>query len=77
MNIDTIILGMETPAKTQDGKTGAAVRYKFYYEKIWNFYNHCKFAQTWRMQYPTELLGNSMIMYTLLCECTAQLYEAQ
>ena len=45
-NIDTIILGMETPRKTQDGKTNAAVRYRFYYEKIWNFYNHCKFTQT-------------------------------
>ena len=48
-NIDTIILGMETPEKTQDGKTSAAVRYRFYYEKIWNFYNQCKFTQTWRM----------------------------
>ena len=54
--IDTIILGMETLGKTQDGKTGATVRYTFYYEKIWNFYNHCKFTQTWRMQYPTESL---------------------
>ena len=27
---------METPVKTQDGKTGATVRYRFYYEKIWN-----------------------------------------
>ena len=58
-NIDTIILGMETPEKTQDGKTGAAVRYRFYYEKIWNFYNHYKFTQTWQMQYPTESLGKS------------------
>ena len=27
---------METPGKTQDGKIDAAVRYRFYYEKIWN-----------------------------------------
>ena len=33
-NIDTIILGMETPEKTQDGKTGATVRYEFYYREI-------------------------------------------
>ena len=45
-NIGTIILGMEILGKTQDGKTAAAVRYIFYYEKIWNFYNHCKFTQT-------------------------------
>ena len=46
-NIDTIILGMETPRKTQDGKTNATDRHRFYYEKIWNFYNHNKFTQTW------------------------------
>ena len=27
---------METPGKTQDGETDAAVKYRFYYEKIWN-----------------------------------------
>ena len=32
----TVILGMETTGKTQDGKTGATVRYIFNYEKIWN-----------------------------------------
>ena len=32
-NIDTIILGMETLEKTQDGKTGAAVKYGFYYKE--------------------------------------------
>ena len=30
---------METPKKTQDGKNDAAVRYRFYYEKIWSVYN--------------------------------------
>ena len=39
-NIGTIILGMETLGKTQDGKIGATVRDRFYYEKIWKFYNH-------------------------------------
>ena len=43
----TVILGMQTPGKTQDGKTGATVEFRFYYEKIWKFYNHCKFTQTW------------------------------
>ena len=33
-NIDTIILGIETLEKPQDGKTGAAVRYEFYYWEI-------------------------------------------
>jgi len=50
---------METPGKTPDGKTDVAIRYRFYYEKIWNFYNHCKFTQTWRMQYPAESLSKS------------------
>ena len=68
-----IILGMETP-----GKTGATVGYGFYYEKIWSFYNHCKFTQTWRMHYLTESLGKSQLnLNTLLCECTAQLYKAR
>ena len=67
-HIDTIILGMETPKKTQDGKTVATVRYRFYYEKIWNFYNHCKFTQTRRMQYLAESLGKSQLnLNTLLC----------
>ena len=35
----TVILGMKTPEKTQDGKTGAIVRCRFYYEKIWSAYN--------------------------------------
>ena len=30
-SIGTIVLDMETPRKTQDGKTGATVRYEFYY----------------------------------------------
>ena len=38
-NIDTIILGMETLGKIQDGKTSAAVRYGIYIMKMWNFYN--------------------------------------
>ena len=77
-NINTIILGMETLEKTQDGKTCAAIRYRFYYEKIWKFYNHCKFTQTWRIQYPTKSLGKSQPnLNTLLCECTSQLYEAR
>ena len=75
---DTIILGMETPGKTQDGKIGVAVRYRFYYEKIWNFYNYCKFTQTWQMQHSAESLGKSQLnLNTLLCECTTQLYEAR
>ena len=69
---------METPEKTQDGKIGAIVRYRFYYEKIWNFYNHCKFTQAWKMQYPTESLGKSQLnLRTLLRECTTQLHEAR
>ena len=32
-NIDTIILGMETLEKSQDGKIGATVRYEFYYRE--------------------------------------------
>ena len=72
------ILGMKTPGKTQDGKTDATVRYRLYYEKIWNFYNHCKSTQTWQMQYSTESLGKSQLnLNTLLCECMAQLYEAR
>ena len=53
----TIITQLFWVWKPQDGKTGAAIRYRFYYEKIWNFYNHCKFTQTWQMQYPAESLG--------------------
>ena len=72
------MLVMETPRKIQDGKTGAAIRYRFYDEKIWNFYNHYKFTQTWRMQYPIESLGKSQLnLNILLCECMAQLYEAR
>ena len=48
---------METLVKIQDGKTGATVRYRFYYEKIWNFYNHCKFTQTWWNAVPDRIIG--------------------
>ena len=51
---------------------------RFYYEKIWNFYNHWKFTQTWKMQYPAESLGKSKLnLNTLLCEFTTQLFEAR
>ena len=32
-NINTIILGMEAFGESQDGKTGAAVKYGFYYRE--------------------------------------------
>ena len=32
-NINTIILGMEASGESQDGKTGAAVKYGFYYRE--------------------------------------------
>ena len=36
-NIYTIILGMETLGKTQDGKIGAEVKYRFYLKKYGTF----------------------------------------
>ena len=59
MNIDTIILGMETPEKTQDGKTGAAVGYRFYYEKIWSVYNTANSPKLGEYNYTTESLGKT------------------
>ena len=48
-SIDTIILGMETPIKTQDGKSSAAVRYGFYYwenmELLQSIANHPALAK--------------------------------
>ena len=39
INIDTVFWVWKPLDKTQDGKTGAVVRYRIYIMKIWNFYN--------------------------------------
>ena len=43
--------------KTQDGKTGAAVRYRFYYEKIWNVTITTNSPKPGECSYTTESLG--------------------
>ena len=75
----TILFWVWKPSeKTQDGKIDAAVKYRFYYEKILNVCNHYKFTQTWRMQFPAEQLDKFQLnLDTLMCECTSQLYEAR
>ena len=50
----TVILGMETPGKPQDRKTGATVRYRFYYEKIWSVYNTTNSPKPGECSYTTE-----------------------
>ena len=47
--MDTVFWVWKPPDKTQDGKTGAKVRYIIYIKKIWNFYNQ---------QINTPNLGN-------------------
>ena len=66
------------PEKTQDGKTGTAVKYIFYYDKIWNV------TITTNSPKPGEYITRKnhwekpqLNLSTLLRECTAQLYEAQ
>ena len=55
--MDTTILGMETPGKSQDGKTGAAIRYRFYYEKIWNVTITANSPKPGECSYTAESLG--------------------
>ena len=50
---------MKTPGKTQDGKTGAAVRYRFYYEKIWSVYNIANSPKLGECSYTEESLGKT------------------
>ena len=69
---------METPKNTQDGKTGATVRYRFYYEKIWNITFTTNSPKPGECRYTEESLGKSQLnLNTLMCECTTQLYEAR
>ena len=56
-----IILGMETPGKTQDGKIGAAITYRFYYEKIWSIYNTANSPKLGECNYMAESLGKTPI----------------
>ena len=51
---------METPEKTQDGKTDAAVKYRFYYEKIWSVYNTANSPKLGECSYMTESLGKTL-----------------
>ena len=51
---------METPGKTQDGKTGVAVRYRFYYEKIWSVYNTANSPKPGVCSYTVESLGKTL-----------------
>ena len=55
----TVILGMETPRKTQDGKIGATVRYRFYDEKIWSIYNTANSPKPGECSYTAESLGKT------------------
>ena len=50
---------METPRKTQDGKTDAAVRYRFYYEKIWSVYNTAKSPKSGECSNTAESLSKT------------------
>ena len=54
-----IFLGMETPGKTQDGKIGAAFRYRFYYEKIWSVCNIENSSKPGKCSYTAESLGKT------------------
>ena len=51
---------METHGKTQDGKVGATVRYRFYYEKLWNFYNTANSPKLGECSYTTESLDKPL-----------------
>ena len=69
---------METPGKTQDGKTGAAIRYRFYYEKygaftILQIHPNLANAVTQQIHWAKPQLN----INTLLRDCTTQLYEAR
>ena len=50
---------METPGETQDGKTGAIVRYRFYYEKIWSIYNTTNSPKPSECSYMEKSLGKT------------------
>ena len=62
---------METPGKTQDGKTGATVRYRFHYEKYGTFtitanspkLGECSTRQNhWEMGKPVQQSDIDFIM---------------
>ena len=54
-----LFLGMETPGKTQYGKIGVAVKYIFYYEKIWSVYNIANSRKLGECIYTIESLGKT------------------
>ena len=51
---------METPGKTQDGKTGAVVRHRFYYDKIWSVYITANSPKLDECSYMIESLGKTL-----------------
>ena len=55
----TVILGMETPDKNHNGKTDATVKYRFYYEKIWNITITANSPKPGECSYRTESLGKT------------------
>ena len=50
---------METPEKTQDGKTDKADKYRFYYDKIWSVYNTANSPKPGECNYTEESLGKT------------------
>ena len=52
-------MGMETPGKTQDGKTGAIVIYRFYIHKIWNITITANSHKPGECSYTAESLGKT------------------
>ena len=49
------------PRNTQDGKIGVAVRYRFYYEKIWNVYNTANSPKPGEFNYTVDSLGKTPV----------------
>ena len=45
------------PEKPQDGKTGAAIKYRFYYEKIWNFLQSLQIHPNLANAVPDKIRG--------------------
>ena len=69
--MDTVFWVWKPPDKTQDGKTGATVRYGIYIIKIWNFYNQqVKYTQPSKLKISSKSLSNPAAKHC----CFAQLY---
>ena len=50
---------MEIPEKTQDGKTGAAVRYGIYYQDMELLQPTSKIHPTWQTENLSKIIGQA------------------